>query len=76
MTAPAPRLSADEIRVMGMACRTISAVARTSDDAAAAEKIAALLILAGGMDAKTAVGIGFVLSAPLRAGIKSICEED
>lgn len=76
MTAPAPRLSADEIRVMGMACRTISAVARTTDDAAASEKIASLLILAGGMDRATAAGIAFVLSAPLRAGIKSICAED
>lgn len=76
MTAPTSLAKDAELHAMGMACRTISAVARTTDDAAAAEKIAALLTLAGGMDATTAAGIAWVMSAPLRAGIKSICAEE
>lgn len=64
-----------ELNAMGMACRTLVAVSRTTNDAAAADKIAALLILAGGMERTTAAGIAAILAEPIRRGINVIAAE-
>ncbi len=63
---------AAERRAANMAENTIDAIARARNQAEAAEKLKALLILAGGVDKGTAAGIAGSLIDPLMRGLASV----
>jgi len=63
---------AAERRAGDMAENTIDAIARARNQAEAAKKLKALLILAGGVDKGTAAGIAGSLIDPLMRGLASV----
>lgn len=71
MIPDTPAMAAER-RAADMADNTIDAIARARNQAEAAEKIKALLILAGGMDYGTAAGIAGILVDPLMRGLASV----
>lgn len=66
-----PALAAER-RAADMAENTINAIARAKNQGEAAEKLKALLILAGGVDKGTAAGIAGILIAPIMRGLDSV----